>query len=664
MRIRTSLSLASMLLIAGACDSNTGPEPARVDVTVTAESTPPWIEYLSPYDLRVSCEMTFTAQATGTSGHATWDAATRRWYAGTDRSTPVQVDTLTSADVSAFWKTERLQAGEAATTYWKFWAGVPFLLEHEFDYTVNGTTRTVAVRQGCGLVPDETPAPPILSDVSIELPDTLEPGDLFRVSFRATAQAGLWQTWIDVRGAYRDSAVVVHELRAETATEQWLTVPAGIPLGSPITVSVQTWDALGQQSVAVSKRSTPLVDVTHPELQGLWAHDRELTAATQQVRGQWAATDTMQLFLAAYDNHLLAAAELRFDAETHAVELGYPEASNVVYVPLRAEWIGASAFELRVVDQQGLASASYQARPGEVRIYPERAQTTTQWDPPDPFVDVAWDDRRDRIYIATTREDIVVASSPGFAVDRRIPLPADASSIDMNTAGDTLLVTLPARGSIAFVDLRTDVIEEIPIAFAADLQPQRVALLADRSVLLQLWNGVDAGRTVVLEPHSGVIRSEIAGRGAGIGRSRDGSVAAAHTADHCFSVFRVATGEFEPCRDSDRAYGTISFDAAMTNALIGHWLLDLATDAVTEAAWGTVPQQYYPAAFGADDGTLFLGGHRGIMRARVSDGVILERWPHTDLVSRIIAASDGTRILSIGHPDETGTATLRHVTLH
>lgn len=657
----------AVLLVFTACDS-TGPERPRLDVEVTIEATDPWLQYQDSTPM-IECTMSFTARASGSSGAvASWGAGERRWYVGAEQSTPAQVDVLSSADVRTFWNAGQLEAGATVSTTWRFWAPTVFALEHDFEYTVGGQTRTVSVRQPCG-VDAELPGPPTLSDVVIEFPDTLEPSATIRVTGRASSAGLLRQLRINVRGAYEENFSSTVELLRDFTFARELRIPSTATLGRPVLVSVFVVDAVGQTSSVVSRESAPLVDVSPPVIELVINAEQSSSEPRWGPVGQWAATDTMLLRAAAYDNVGIVSLTAHVNGTDHEIPFAGMNFGDVVRLPVRPEWLGTPALSFTAIDAQGLRSAPFEAEPGAVRVFPATAYPTTSWELQNAIADLAWDDARNRFYVASRASEIIVLATPDLTTQRRIPLPGEPHAIDFSAGGDTLLVTLPGRGSIALYDLHSDTLVELPLPGTQPVEARRGLLLGDGTALLELVDAQDNSRAVVLDLTTLEVVAEVPGWITGLARNADRSIAAARTVDVCLYVYRAATRDYEPCIVLPGHPGTLSIDAAGQHATSSDVVIDLAAGAWTTPVWGVRLQQSSVSAPAGDGESFFLGHTRGVLRLRTDDGEALEKFEGLPVLNRIVVSEDGAGLLLQGtdtgvDPDDTNAPRyVRHVRL-
>jgi hypothetical protein len=131
----------------------------RVAVSVV-RTTPPILGETEDGTATIKCDVYFRAVATG-DGRATWMDAKVHWYAGTDRSTPVDSLTLGAADIRSAWGSGAIGAGQTQDAQWTFTGGAPFHVAMEYQYKpANSDVQSATAEFTCGsAVAAGTPAP-------------------------------------------------------------------------------------------------------------------------------------------------------------------------------------------------------------------------------------------------------------------------------------------------------------------------------------------------------------------------------------------------------------------------------------------------------------------------------------------------------------------------
>jgi hypothetical protein len=658
---RLTRGLAIPVVILAACDT-VGPEDRALDIAISVETSTPSVNVDESGTFRIECSVTMTATATGAADVvATWQGGERRWYAGVDRAVPLGVDELSAAAVAEFWQVAQLGAGETATTYWNFWAGFPFVIEHEFQFTTGTGERVknASARTECGLDASlEDVPPPVVSDLVIDAPSPFQPGDTFTVSYNAAATGGLWQSRVIINGAYHVVKDHNEQLVRESHRRAGFRVPPGIVLGMPIDVSVAAVDALGQWSQTVSARSAPLVDETPPSFLRATTSLTLESGVEAWLVGQYAAGDTIPLLVVTADNQELGELILEIGSERRDIALAGHYLSEEVPVELPAGWIGAIGLSVHVTDAQGLAGPRHQSHPDSIRLFPVTPRLTASWSAEGRFVDAAWDETRERLYLTITEAaEVVVVSTVTMSTERRIPLPGVPVGVDFTAGGDSLIITLPESGSLAIVDLASDQVTLLPLDPVQLANPRSVAVMSGDRALVEVSSTTGSLEIAHVDLPAGTVAARTAVGAWGpvsmrLVRSADRSVAGVHSNDGCLMIYSTAADGFGGCIGTNALWYSISVAPAGTRFLSARTVIDVASATVHRPTWGLSPWVSDVGALSPDGESFFLSDTKGLLRIRTSDGVVLERIPYARLYGRIIPAADGSRLLTLSNdPD-------------
>lgn len=669
MSVRSAAAPAwyAVLLLSGCGIIGSDDDALRVAISV--EVSEPSITVAAEGPQQIACTATLQATATGSANAvAKWEGGELRWYGGLDRTTPAQTDRLTRDDVHALWQGGVLKSGETATVQWDFWAGVPFVVEAAFQYGSGrgDLLRSAVARIGCGLDAAMASAPPpSVRDLAIEAPTPFQPGDSFTVTYLASAPGGLWRSRVILNGAYHQIEVIAERLLTESRQTVRLIVPPGVALGVPIDVTVDVIDAFGQASPPVSIRSVPLMDVTPP-----WSRfTTGLVLAPGDERvlvGQYAIGDTLQLLVAAGDNHRLGELVVSFGADRRSTALAGFHLIDSFGFEIEPAWIGAPGFVVHVTDAQGWVGPQAYAHPDSIRVYAVSPRPTTTWSTAGTFISAAWDEVRERLYVVPEDgAEVIVVSTTTMTTNRRIRLPAAVGGVDFTAGGDSLVLSLPGRGTVAIVDLiGDDRVIELPLEAAGLTEPQELRVLADGRALivarhtdgsmriadLVLATGTVVSATTLPEPSFWRIRME---------RDRDRSVVGTLTSDGCLIIYAAATDRFDPCIRFPHQWGQLSTDAAGSRFIVTGRVIDVATRSVREPAWGLSPWGFTLSVFSSDGESIFISDVKGLIRIRTADGVALERIPLPMVYGRILPSTDGSRLLTVSNESDVWPYTIR-----
>lgn len=661
MKPRLLMALAGALIAYG-CDS-TGPEDA-FELTLTSTVSAPSTAVEPDSTLRIACNVMLRARATGSGADAAiWEDAELRWFAGTDRTEPLAVDALSQDDVRAFWQSDRLGVAELLTGGWDLSAGVPFTTEAEFRYRVNGSgpQRSADIALHCGLDPDSTLlARPVVANVTVQAPSPFEPGDTFTVSYAASGAGRLFATAIVIEGAWQHVRHVPENLVAHTQGAETFVVPPGVTLGLTLDVGVVAVDAVGQESAQVWAKSAPMADVTPPHYFRATTSSAINFNGPQRLIGQYATVDTIGIWFYAHDNHELGELIVDIGTERRTFPIDGHLVESLVTIPVEPAWAGDRRLAVTVTDTEGLMAPTIESHPDSVRFFPAVQKSRTPGSVPGRFVDVAWDDARDRLLLTREDEsDLTVLSTATMMTERTIPLPGVAWGVDYSPGGDTAVVALPDRGTLAIIDLASGDVTELELAGGAWGVPRHVRVVEGGRAVVHAKNAAGASHLVAVDLATGSIGATVAVDGdlARFGRTRDRSVVTVMTPDNCLTLFHAASSTLEHCV-LNTADGWMSAGRSAGSLVIAGNVIDLAGRTSRFVTWGMPLFPSTIAAVAVDDTTAWVNTRDALTRVRISDGHALERVP-APWVDAILTAGDGRTLLTLRRENgSSGWATI------
>jgi hypothetical protein len=646
---RLLIALAGALLASG-CDS-TGPDDA-FEITLMSTVSAPSTGLEPDSTLRIACNVTLRARATGSGADAAiWEDAELRWFVGTDRTQPLQVDAISQDEVRAFWQSDRLNVAELLIGDWELWADVPFTTEAEFRYRVNGSgpRRSADIALHCGLDPGSPlVASPIVTNVTVQAPTPFEPGDTLTVSYAASGAGRLFATAIVIEGAWQHIRRVPEHLAAQTQRSEKLVIPPGVILGMPLDIGVVAIDAFGQESAPVWVQSAPLTDVTPPHYFRATTDDLISSNGPQRLVGQYATVDTIGIWFYADDNHELGELIVDIGTERRTFPLDGHLASSLVTIPVEPAWAGDSRLAVSVTDAQGLIGPTIESHPDSLIFFLAGEKPRTSVSVPGRFADVAWDDARDRLFLTRDGEsDLTVVSTATMVIERTIPLPAVAWSVDYSPGGDTAVVALPDRGTLAIIDLASGNVTEIDLAGGSWSVPRHVRVVEGGRAVVHAKNAAGASHLVEVDLATGAVGATVAVDGdlARFGRTRDRSVVTVMLPNNCLTLFHAASSTFEHC-PLNTADGWISAGRSAGSLIVGGNVIDLASRTSRFVTWGMTLFPRTIAAVAADDTTAWVNTSESLTRVRIGDGHALERVPAT-WVDGILTSGDGRTLLTL-----------------
>lgn len=655
------LALASAVVVVSACEIFT-PATPEIEVGITLEAGEPYIDPQASADPIVECEIAFSARATGPKDAvAVWDGGQLRWYAGPHIHEPIGTRTLSAAEAGALWGGEVLRSGEATEISWNFWNGAPFIFEAEFHFITgqDGSRRSVSARTGCGVTMEgQSGGPPTLADVRIETPSPFQPADSFTVSYVATAPAGLWETRLIISGAYAQTEVVRERLGTEAGQSISLAVPPGVALGLPITIHVEAVDALGRTSARARVESPPLVDETPPGFLFVSTRGSYHDYLPDWLTGQYAVGDTLQLIFRAADNQELG--HLVYEVGDRAtvrdsVSLDGYYVHGQAGIPMREDWLGSPGLAVHVTDAVGLQGPRYEARAGNIRVFPLASRRTDAWSTNGRAIDTAWDEDRGRLYITIEeRPELIVVASSTMTSERVIALPSPPAHVDYLPGGGSVVVTLPDRGSLGVIDLGTGKVAEIPLTIPGIRRPELVTVLGDDRVLITAMHDDGLRRILEIDLQSGsqkVRPDAIAGESDAAGwirMARSGDRSKVGVLSECLVIYSAATDAFGGCLPMNPGPGPLSADATGRRFALGDQVADVGSGAVDRPVWGLSPWGFEVSTLGPDGATLYLSDVKGVIQVRVRDGIALERVPLPIVYGKIFVSRNGERLITAG----------------
>jgi hypothetical protein len=650
---RTVLIFIGGVAAVSACShDSTGPAS---DVTVTisiTQLTGPDISDQGAGDQRVECTVNLNAFATG-SARATWRDATLLFYAGPDRSAPVDSILIPAAEVQDAWGAADIGSGAAQQSLWRISAGIPFGAVLAYRYkTPAGDVRSTRVSFTCGPEVPAGLAPPTITGLTIEpAGNEIEYGESVVVRYVAESNMGLWSTTVRTTGACALEQTVSERLLTHSERTVVFVIPPSCAQGQLVSFVISATDAVLQTVTMPGLRSFAVVDRTPPQV-----YADHMPAATDF----FFAGDTVRPFIAAQDNHSVRS--IVWEVQPGGIRdsiAGW--GGRFIDIPIRPEWAGAR-MQIRVFarDASGLVSDTITAPVSGLPIYPT-VQLPTRWATiSGDVMDLAVDEKRGALYVVQGNGGarVGVVSLSNLALSESIPLPVLAWDLDLSAGGDSLILALPYLRALGIIDLRES--------------PRRVQLLTIRSLDTatqqapwQLRVGANGKAYVILEgpPPASPVLLEVdlttgaertlpdAGniQDARYERSFDRSALIFQRGVDLFERYDVSAGTFSALGTPHSIYGPLRVDVSGSHVTLG---LD-----VFDASLGFLRR--LPSVYGGEavrgaalskDGAYFYSvlGFRGVARTRTTDGVVLDRLPTPFSASGYLRVSpDGNTLIVV-----------------
>lgn len=639
-------------LVACGGESTAPPPAAKLEVAVVNVRGPSVLES-GPSQAVVRCDVKFRAWVTG-SGSATFQNASFMFFAGPDHSAPVDVLDISVQEVRDAWDGGVLEAGGTRESVWYFQLAAPFVLTGEFRYSSPGAHGSAPVRVICGPESPASSPGPAITDVSLSVPaDGLEPTDTLVVSYTTSAAVGMWHTAIEVTGPCELSAEFAESLQTTLTRTVSLPIPAGCALAVPLRVTVHAVDAALRE---VSREATgpSLVDHTAPRI----------NAAVQPVPGAVNSTiqfsgDSINVYVNAFDNAGLRTIvyELLPSGLRDSVAISSPF-SGTLRVPVPGDVTGLVQLRLYARDRGGLTSNEVVTGPEAIKVYPTIERTILRSTLRAWVRDIAIDAGRGSIYVLVYNEPRVrVLSSTTLAVSRTIELPMVPTSIDFTPSGDSLVLT-GGGGGLTVVDLRqpTAVVTELPLSLdASTLQrAARVRVLANGKAYVAL-EGTSPQAFQLVEITLGTGQQRTRTDAANVNGFAIAS-SIQRSPDHLAFVFNGGSGHYrryDATTDQFTLGGSatpynwdFSLDRGGQHNALSLDIYDASLAFIHRVESIVTSGGVVHSAISADGESLYHLTLSGVLRSRVSDGLLIDRTRKPTDADFIRIASDDSFLVT------------------
>jgi hypothetical protein len=669
-RVASGLSclIAATLLLAGAsCGDSTAPKSIAVTISVLGVGGPDVSTYQDTLPL-VTCGVDLSASATGTDT-ASWQDAMLRWYAGVDRSAPFDSVPIHLADVRLTWGNRDIGAGQTQTAHWEFSATAPFHGELEYHYQPrHSDVKAAKAGFDCGphVTPD-TPAPVVDSIAVVPATDTVQVGDTVTVDYTVSSAVGILQTGVVLSGACTERIAFPEQLQQKLTRSARIPVPIDCQLDLPVVVTVFATGS-GLQTTSRSL-ATPVsvVDRTPPYVHALYS-------PTPPVLFDG---DSIQMDVSADDNRALAAVlwdvtpSMAGDADSILVS-GQSLHQNAV-VHLKPGATGPIQLHLYARDAVGNVDTVTTAW----QVYPTVSLPTVSATVDGSTVDAIADSRRQLAYLLQPEGDpsrsaaIVVISLATGAVTQTIPVPGLANDFDVTPGGDSLIVTLDGPGALGIIDLRPSpltlsLLPLDPIDSGSVPRPEYVRTLSNGKVFASLFrpyriDEIDLTTGVQrVRPDAGAVLNPCCpdAQTAPLGRSLDHSVVVVNGLDQNFQRYDVSSDAFGPRHTATIGESEPTLDGTGQVAAVQTTIYDNTLQLLRVAA---APLRA-TTALSPDGSVMYVMTSFGIVRARVSDGAILDRITGPIPVGHRVRMSDDGSFLTVA--GGAGGASVSVIQLH
>lgn len=623
----------------------------------------------------IACDVSLRATAEGI-GTATWQEGTLYWFAGVDRTLPLDSTPLPAATVRESWGADRIAAGDVQEARWQVLAYAPFALGAAFRYREGSDdqTRIAKTTFTCGPdVPAGGVAPPALSLAAVRLPPgPVEPGDTLAVEYTAASTVGLWETRVSVQGPCTTIATFGEPLVRSVTRTVPVVLPAECALGVPVTVVVAAADAALQER---SQRLTPgftLTDVTPPAI-GIMSLPATGGSLITGVAGTYFAADSVVFRFGASDNHELRA--LIWEVLPHGFRdsllVSGSAAEPWIPLTLRPEWAGPIELRFSARDAAGNVSAPLVTRPGDVRVLPTRNPPAVDTTVPGAAGELVIDMARGTLYLLQpAQRHIRVMATATLATVEIIPMPGAGLDMDLTPGGDSLMLTLPELRALGVVDLRAaaravTVVPLTSLDSTLDQMPAFLRTLANGRAFVRLGGGNPDGWTLLelnLATGAETTRAD-AGVSGNVGaavleRSQDYTAVVLAMPGTEFQKYQMGQDAFGPRRTA-AVGGPPSLDRDGQRVAVSRYVYDGSLLPVREVESMFPPGTsiFEPSALTPSGDYLYHALYPwGVLRSRISDGALVDRIPTPLAPTDLRFSADGTMLVEV---QETYAGTVR-----
>lgn len=678
------VSVAALVIVSTACSDSTAPQPAvTVSISVT-HVDPPVIDAVGGGQSRISCDVEFSATASGGDGSAKWLDAKGLWFAGVDRSTPFDSATWSAKEIQGSWDEVGIGPGQRQRATWTFYADVPFTTSLEFHYQpvnggVAGEEKTATVEFTCGPTPSAgTPEPTITALATGALPDVLEPSDTVTVEYAAASPMGLWRTAVVLSGPCEVQQLFAEQLQTNVNRSTRIVIPPECELGVPVVVTVIAEDAGLRTSGRVLQTKKVLVDETPPTVSARYFPPAG-TGLPPYSSGIFFGGDTIPIWPVAVDNHALSELSWEVLPEGTGLHGSLPlfgsHATPTIFIPLPLDASGAMQVRLHARDAVDLESEVISTAPGAIHVYPTVDRPTASARVEGHTFGAIADTKRGVVYLLQSNAHrIAVLSLATMTVAGTISLPASdfAPGFDNTASGDSLVVVLET-GALGIIDLLQSPpqMTVIPLELldpAKNQRPAQVRVLSNGKAFVTLEGlGLSAFQLIDVDLATGAqhLRTDAGNSGqimAAMGRSLDHNVLVVNGGADAFQRYDVATDRFGPAR-SAKSKGLPVLDATGQHVAVGFDIYDASLQYL-RGVDSPVRPETVPTVLSPDGKTLYqLLSGSGLLRSSVSDGTIVDRAHNPIEGLQLWISDDGTLIVTAGfasdNPSNISTIDMR-----
>ena len=653
--VRPAIVVVAILAMVLACRDSSGPDAGTsvaLEAIVTGPTVGPDIEGTTT----VSCEVLLQAVGSGV-GAATWESLTFLFYTGANRAVPEDTVEIPTESIAEIWGRSEIQSDELQAAQLRFTAPSIFTVTVVARYQPSrGRARTAEKTFSCGPPVTTAAPPPTIAGLTIRPSGSpVQPGETLEIDFSVDAPAGVLAVRLTFSGACEHLQGTREQLETSITRTIAVKVPGLCRLDQPLEVAVTVVDGLLQEATA--RASVEITDITPP------------VAAPTWTAGTYLAGERMWINFGASDNNALAA----FIWEV--MPAGYIDSLTIrsmstgpVEIAVSERW-GEGPVQLRFLarDAAGLTSNSVTTDPSDLRVAPTVSRPTRSVDLQEGIRDLTIDARRGMIYVLRHGvPGISRLSVPELRVVDLIPLPTEPTAFDMTPGGDSLIVLLPEGKTLAVIDLREPAAPPTLIPLTNldgpdSKTPINIRVTRSGKMFLTAIPNFRPMQPELLEVDLalGTQRFRLdAGSNGRIGngplqRSLDGSALVVQTDHDEFQRYDARTDQFGPRRSIESTFATTSVDADGNRIAVGFGIYDEGLLPVSRATPTISSTRAVTVLAPSGDYLYQAQPDQGIIRYRVSDGVLLDRSRIPAEPQLIRVSGDGTFVIAVG-PTSSG----------
>ena len=452
--------LAVALLTACGGDKGTAPEPnsgggsAAISLALTVTGAPAYA-VAAPGIVTSSCVYQINATNSGALAGTILDGVLRLASIA-DSATVLDSLPLSATDIGNFFTSPTIAPaatvrGALRATYVR-----PFFVEAEFRYAVAGVpvAARARVRQACGpRPPTGVSAPAVGALQEIGPRSVVATGDVITLTYRATAAAGLFSTFVRFDGPCSGSTTRAAGLALALVDTVRVVLPGTCFDGVPMSFALRAVDATGRAVDTAIVGPTRTRDLTPPHL--------DETARIGQSRVEFGPPpfevfegDSIQAAVIATDSGRLQSVVLRtgpvFDSLAITNPLEVVSARPIILPAGPSPLVTFSAS-----DVSGNVGSLVLAPLGVVSALPRTVVSGTAWALPSGVQLLAADAAHQRLFVTRPGSLVALDAATGATLFS-VPMAVRPQAMSVTPSGDTVVVLPEVSTDLLLVNVRTN----------------------------------------------------------------------------------------------------------------------------------------------------------------------------------------------------------------